>query len=326
MFLLQASFLILFGNIAEGALKCKATNGMDCVFPFKRPGSMNYTECAPSERSDRHWCATSVKADQSYDTWSFCRKDDCDVDSVGELDEMMGPWESCFSCLKSDKALVCARPCVLNPNKLWCYNCLVENDARNCSGPCLGPPNERIDNEMSGTAFCQGIMRVDTVGQSKPTFPFTDRSFANKGNITQILLHTGVTLDQFEIKYGTDRAIKHGGAGGGILHPDVNPLDTSDIKICKVEGNTGDFHDFSKTFPNVIRSLQFTDTSNGVFPATGEFYGVDSGDMFTKNRCPIAGFTGCFLRYISGGTTGDNVNAPQGNYVSQLSFHWCCDK
>lgn len=339
MILIQAALLAFTCTLAEGALKCTATNGMDCVFPFKRPGSPKmYTECAPSVRSDRHWCATKVKDDMTYDTWSFCRKDTCDIENVDELFEGIRPRDECLTCLTSNDALDCVPPCVTNPNKLACFNCLLKSNAGVCRRPCVGKrtgdPTEKVDDADAAVTdgICAGSLTYTgpygDIANPTPGIPFTDRAAAASGNISTLSFRTSDVINEMKVTYGKANPITHGGTGGSASNPYV-----PQGKIIKVEGYT-----FEGTQPTFVRSLRFTAENGQVSPWFGQL-APDSSSYFSKSM------PNCFLRFFEGytfqtpttgagqvddtddkkTTTKKPTNPTQSKFkVNQLTFVWCC--
>lgn len=314
MFVIKAALLVFTCTVAEGALKCTATNGMECEFPFKRPGSPKvYTEPAPSVSSGKHWCATKTKADQSYDTWSYCRKDDCDVETVDELFERIRPKDECLTCITENNAPNCVRPCVTNPNKLACFNCLLESNALICRLPCVGDrtgdPTEMIVGNITGTS-CKSTSSGPYGSFRRPPhgFAFSDSGAATQGNITQISFRAGEVIDQIQVTYGNTAGPLHGGSGGIAPTPY-----TPKGKIVKVE-----IYVWKGSFPTYVQALRFTTDEGQV----SNWFGPPNDG--TANYLVIdKTSSGCHLQYLDGYTTGNNA-LTKSNYVNRLTFFWKC--
>lgn len=316
MFVIQAALLVITCAVAEGALRCTATNGMECVFPFKRPGSSKvYTEPAPSVSSGKHWCATKVKDDESYDTWSYCRKDDCDVETVDELYELISE-DKCLTCI-TEKALDCVRPCVTNFNTLACFKCLIEH-AASCLPQCVGnrtadPTETKVEGGSDGVCSGDLFASVPYGTQDTPQeYVFNDLNNAPGGNISKISFRTDFWMDQIETTYGSNPAPPHGGAGGNPKGP-YNLLQGRVIK--KIEGFT-----YSGRNPKYIASLRFTDNKG----QKSQYFGRSGSGLGLRYFAIDKFQTSCYLRYFTGFTSGNDVTHVTGNYVTQLTFVWCC--
>ena len=127
-----------------------------------------------------------------------------------------------------------------------------------------------------------------------------------------------------QASYGSIQSPPHGGEGGGPAGPYVlegQPIvkvevSYSCILVIKLKFN---FQGTTRTFNSrrYIQSLTFTGEGQGV----AQFGTRGKAEGFSKFQSDPPG--NCYLRYLSGSTSGKYASDPSG-YLAVINFYWCC--